>query len=69
MTEQRILVYKLFLSINIPDFRFFVQTLEPPLPAEKVTSLFPSNPPVKTDVLSSSLFENLVGGSKGSAGV
>ena len=29
--EQRILVYKLFLSLNIPDFSlFFVKKLQPP---------------------------------------
>ena len=50
-TEQRILVYKLFLSLNIPDFSlFFVEKLQL---HEKVTCLFPSNPPLKTEVLSS----------------
>ena len=35
-----------------------------PHPPEKVNLLFPSNPPLKTEVLSSPpLFENLVGGS------
>ena len=34
-TEQRILVYKLFLSLNIPDSSlFFVEKLQPP-PLEK----------------------------------
>ena len=42
MTEQSVLVYKLFLSLNIPDFSlFFVEKLQPSL--KKVTPLFPSN--------------------------
>ena len=46
MTEQSILVYKLFLS----DFSlFFVEKLQPP-PPEKVASLFLSNPVLKTGV-------------------
>ena len=51
--EQRILVYKHFLSLNIPDFSlFFVEKLQPP---KKSHPLVPSNPPP--------LFENFVGGS------
>ena len=62
MTEQNILVYKLFLSLNIPDFSLFNLKLATPL--KKVTHLFPSNPPLKIEVLSTPpLFENLVGGS------
>ena len=34
MTKQGILVYKLFLSLNIPDFSlFFIEKLQPPLPS------------------------------------
>ena len=57
-TGQRVLVYKLFLSLNIADFNFFKIAT----PLKKVTPLFPSNPALKTEVLSSSLLlENLVG--------
>ena len=52
------------LSLNIPDSSlFFVEKLQPPL--KKVTPLFPSNPPLKTEDLSSPspLFENLIRGS------
>ena len=60
MTEQSILVYKLFLSLNLPDFSFFLLNICSP-PLKKVTPLFLSNPPLKTEVLSSSPpFENLV---------
>ena len=65
-TEQRIVFYKLlFLSLSIPDVSlFFVEKLQPSPPLEKVNLPFPSNPPLKTEVLSSPpLFENLVGGS------
>ena len=45
-TEQSLLVYKFFLSLNIPDFSlFFVEKLQPP---EKSHPLFPSNSPLKT---------------------
>ena len=31
MTEQNVFVYKLFLSLNIPDFSlFFLEKLQPP---------------------------------------
>ena len=52
MTEQKILVYKLFLSLK---------KSQPFL--KKVTTLFPSNLPLKIEALSRPLFENLVGGS------
>ena len=43
MTEKNIFVYKLCLLLNISDFSFFyVKTATFP---EKVTSLFPRNPP------------------------
>ena len=46
---QRILVYRLFLSLNIPDFSlFFVEILQPPM--KKVTPLFPSNPPLHSNL-------------------
>ena len=37
--------------------------LLPPPPSEKIHPLFPSNHPLKAEVLSSPSFENLVGGS------
>ena len=64
-TEQKIVFYKLlFVSLSIPDVSLFnVEKLQPS-PPEKVNLPFPSNPPLKTEVLSSPpLFENLVGGS------
>ena len=69
MTEKNIFAYKLFLSLNISNFNFFfffgggVKIATTPL--KKVTPLFPSNPPIKVEVLSSPhpYFENLVGGS------
>ena len=49
-TEQSIFVYKLFLSLNIPDVSlFFVETLQPPL---KSHPSFPATPRLKTEVLS-----------------
>ena len=52
------------MLLNISDFIFYVKTTAPsPL---KITPLFPSNPPLKTEILSSPtfyLFENLVGDS------
>ena len=49
-TEQSIFVYKLFLSLNIPDVSlFFVETLQPPL---KSHPSFPATPCLKTEVLS-----------------
>ena len=51
MTEKNIFAYKLFLSLNISDFNlFFVWKLQ--LPLKKGTSLFPSNPPLKVEILS-----------------
>ena len=42
MTKQKILVYKHFLSLNIPDFSlFFVKKLQPS--PEKCQPLFSSN--------------------------
>ena len=42
MTKQKILVYKHFLSLNIPDFSlFFVKKLQPS--PEKCHPLFSSN--------------------------
>ena len=48
MTEQRILVYKLFLSLHIPDFRLiFIQNLHPPeISAPPVSQ----PPPLRTEV-------------------
>ena len=49
MTEQRVLVYKLFLSLNIPDFSlFFVEKLQPS-PLKKFTPppSFPASPSKK----------------------
>ena len=55
MTEKNIFAYKLFLSLNISDCNlFFMWKLQPPL--KKVAPLFPSNPPLKVEVLSSSPF-------------
>ena len=52
MTKQRILVYKLFLSLNTPDFSLlFVEKLQPS-PLKKVIP-FSQQPPLKTEVLSS----------------
>ena len=51
MTEQSILLDKLFLSLNTSDFRCFIKKLHPPL--KNVTPFFPSNPPLKPEVLSS----------------
>ena len=51
MAEENILAYKLYLSLNISDFSlFFMWKLQPP---EKSHTLFPSNPPLKAEVLSS----------------
>ena len=59
--------YKIFLLLNISDFNlFFMGKLQTPPPPKKVTPLFPSNHPVKVEVLSSPLqpnFQNLVEGS------
>ena len=55
MTEKDIFVYKLFLSLNISDFNLLLceSCNHPP---EKVTILFPSNLPLKVEVLLSSHF-------------
>ena len=51
MAEENILAYKLYLSLNISDFSlFFMWKLQPP---EKSHPLFPSNSPLKAEVLSS----------------
>ena len=61
-TEQRILVYKLFLSLNIPDSSlFFVEKLQPPPSRKKSPPSLPATPPLKTEVLSSPPFLNLAG--------
>ena len=63
MTKQKNLVYKLFLSLNIPDFSLaFAEKLQPSL--KKVTLYFPATRsenwgPVKPPFL----FENLIKGS------
>ena len=50
MTEKNIFVYKLFLSLRISDFSlFFMQKQQPP---KKCKPLFPSNPPLKIEILS-----------------
>ena len=63
VTEKSIFAYKLFLSLNISDFNlFFMWKLQPPppTPLKNVTSLFPNNPILKVEVLSSHpLFEKL----------
>ena len=57
MTEKNIFVYKRFLSLNISDFNlFFMRKLNTPLPMKKVTLLFPSNPSITVEVLSSPPF-------------
>ena len=63
ITERNIFACKLFLSLNISDFIFYVKIANLPCPL-KVTLLLPSNPLLKVEVLSSpAIFENLVGGS------
>ena len=59
MTEKNF--YKLFLSLDKSDFSFFLcKNCNPP---EKGHPLFPNNPPLKLEVLSTNpLFENLVVG-------
>ena len=52
VTKKNIFAYKLFLSLNISDFNsFFMWKFQPP-PLKNVTSLFPSMPPLKVEVLS-----------------
>ena len=54
MTVKNIFAYKLFLSLNISYFNFlYVKIATPP---EKSHPLFPSNPPLKAEVLSSPPF-------------
>ena len=61
--SKNIFAYKLFLSLNISDFNHFLSE-NCTRPREKSYSLFPSNLPLKIEVLSSPpFFENLVGGS------
>ena len=72
MTEKNSFACKLFLSLYVSDFNFFYVKIAtpPPLPPsllKEVTTLSPSNPPLKVEVLSrppppSFFFENLVGG-------
>ena len=69
-TEQRILVYKLFLSLDIPDFSlFFVKKLHllPLAPLKKVTPYFQAIPSKNWALVKPRLpyppFWNLVGGS------
>ena len=55
MTEKNIFAYKPFLSLNISDSNlFFMWQLQ--LPLKKVAPLFPSNLPLKVQVLSSPPF-------------
>ena len=60
MTEKYIFAYKLFLSLNISIFQILIYSLyencNPPPPLKKVTHLFPSNPPLKVEVLPSPHF-------------
>ena len=52
MTEKKFFAYKLFLSLNISDFNLFLcENCNAPSPP--ATQLFPSNPPLKVEVLSS----------------
>ena len=60
MTEKNIFAYTRFLSLNIWDFNWFVWKLHHH-PLKKVTP-FPSNSPLKVEVLSTPPFEYLVGG-------
>ena len=55
MTEKNIFDYKLFFSLNISDFNFYVK-IAPRPPLEKVIPLFPSNPLLKVEVLSNPPF-------------
>ena len=68
MTEQKILVYKLSLSLYIPDFSlFFVEKMQPLPPLKKSHPLLSHQPPPLYKLRSCQahppLFENLVGGS------
>ena len=54
MAEKNIFAYKLFFSLNIIDFNIFILFfLEIATPTEKCCPLFPSNPSLKVEVLSS----------------
>ena len=56
MTEKNIFAHKHFLSLNISDFNLFFMWKLQTLPQKKVTPLFPSNLPLKAQVLSSPPF-------------
>ena len=53
MTEKIFFAYKLFLSLSISDLNLFFMWKLQPSPLKKVTLLFPSNTPLKVEVLSS----------------
>ena len=54
--DKKIFVYKLLLSLNISDFSLFLcQNCTPLPPLEKSRPLFPNNPPLKIEILSSPL--------------
>ena len=62
MTEKNVLVYKLFLSLNISDFIFFFFVkLQPP--PEKSYPLFSSSPLSKLKSSQAPFVENLIGSS------
>ena len=57
MTEKNIFADQLFLPLNISDFNLFLsENCTPPPPPEKSHPLFPSNPSLKVEVLSSPPF-------------
>ena len=62
LAEKSISVHKPFLSLNISDLVFFYLKMANPV-WKRSPPLFPSNPPLKMEILSSPIFENLVGGS------
>ena len=53
MTEKNIFAYKPFFPLNISDFNFFGVCENCNPSPEEVTPLFPSNLPLKVEVLSS----------------
>ena len=55
MTEKNVFAYKLFFSLNISDFNYFYVKIAPPL-LERVIPFFPSNSPLKVEILSSPPF-------------
>ena len=62
MTEKNIFGYKLFLSLNIPNFNLFLcENFNPRL--IKVTPSFPANPSKSRGPVKHPLYENVVGGS------